>query len=511
MIAVLDSPAMREADRVTIAELGLPSLVLMESAAAAVADLVAERFPGVGRIAVACGPGNNGGDGLAMARLLRCRGFDVGVGMLVARRSLKGDAAVQLELARRFGVPVSDCSRGGTARLAELLGGADVVVDALFGTGLDRPLTGRWAEAVSVVNRAGAPVVAVDLPSGLLGSSAGADGPSVRADLTVTFAAPKVAHVLPPACWRCGEVAVAAIGIPPWVADARMSLGLVEAEDVAGWLPRRGPDAYKGTFGHLLVVAGREGRAGAAALAARAAVRMGAGLVTVATTGAAGAAVQALAPEAMVDLLEAGEGGEVAGGGIEGSLAKATAVAVGPGLGTGDGPRRLLGSILERWRGPLLLDADALTLLAGRLGTLRTRAVTPVLTPHPGELARLLGVATSEVTADRLGAACRAAEAGGAVVLAKGARTVIAGGGGVALVNPTGTSGLASGGAGDVLSGVVGALLAQGLAAREAAASGAYLHGRAAELAGERFPGAVPGGELVGYLAAAEAEVGQAG
>ncbi|MDD5563158.1 MAG: NAD(P)H-hydrate dehydratase [Thermoanaerobaculaceae bacterium] len=511
MIAVLDSPAMREADRVTIAELGLPSLVLMESAAAAVADLVAERFPGVGRIAVACGPGNNGGDGLAMARLLRCRGFDVGVGMLVARRSLKGDAAVQLELARRFGVPVSDCSRGGTARLAELLGGADVVVDALFGTGLDRPLTGRWAEAVSVVNRAGAPVVAVDLPSGLLGSSAGADGPSVRADLTVTFAAPKVAHVLPPACWRCGEVAVAAIGIPPWVADARMSLGLVEAEDVAGWLPRRGPDAYKGTFGHLLVVAGREGRAGAAALAARAAVRMGAGLVTVATTGAAGAAVQALAPEAMVDLLEAGEGGEVAGGGIEGSLAKATAVAVGPGLGTGDGPRRLLGSILERWRGPLLLDADALTLLAGRLGTLRTRAVTPVLTPHPGELARLLGVATSEVTADRLGAACRAAEAGGAVVLAKGARTVIAGGGGVALVNPTGTSGLASGGAGDVLSGVVGALLAQWLAAREAAASGAYLHGRAAELAGERFPGAVPAGELVGYLAAAEAEVGQAG
>ncbi len=245
MIAVLDSPAMREADRVTIAELGLPSLVLMESAAAAVADLVAERFPGAGRIAVACGPGNNGGDGLAMARLLRCRGFDVSVGMLVARRSLKGDAAVQLELARRFGVPVSDCSRGGTARLAELLGGADVVVDALFGTGLDRPLTGRWAETVSVVNRAGVPVVAIDIPSGLLGSSAGADGPSVRADLTVTFAAPKVAHVLPPACWRCGEVAVAAIGIPPWVADARMSLGLVEADDVAGWLPRRGPDALQ--------------------------------------------------------------------------------------------------------------------------------------------------------------------------------------------------------------------------------------------------------------------------
>ncbi len=511
MIPVLDSAAMREADRVTIGELGVPALVLMESAAAAVADLVAERFPAANRIVAVCGPGNNGGDGLAMARLLRCRGFDVAVAMLVARRSLKGDAAVQLDLARRFGVPVRDCSRDAGGRLAELLAGATVVVDALFGTGLDRPLTGRWAEAVALVNSAARPVVAVDLPSGLLGSSAGDVGPSVRADVTVTFAAPKVAHVLPPACWRCGEVAVAAIGIPPWVVDAQASLGLLEAEDVAGWLPRRGPDAYKGTFGHLLVVAGREGRAGAAALAARAAVRLGAGLVTVATTRAAGASVQALVPEAMVDVLGSGGDGEVSGAGIEGSLAKASAVAVGPGLGTGEGPRRLLGLILKVWNGPLLLDADALTLLAGRLGTLRARAVTPVLTPHPGELARLLGVATAEVTGDRLGAARRAAEAGAAVVLAKGARTVIAGGEGCALVNPTGTQGLASGGAGDVLTGVVGALLAQGVAAREAAACGAFLHGRAAELAAKRFPGAVPAGELVENLAAAEAEVRQPG
>ncbi len=509
MIPVLDSAAMREADRVTIGELGVPSLVLMESAAAAVADVVAERFPEASRVVAVCGPGNNGGDGLAMARQLRCRGFDAVVGILVARRALKGDAESQLELAGRFGVPVTDCSRNGGERLAELMAGADVVVDALFGTGLDRPLTGRWADAVRLVNGAGKPVVAVDIPSGLLGSSAGADGPSVRADVTVTFAAPKVAHVLPPACWRCGEVAVAAIGIPPWVVDARACLGLLEAADVAGWLPRRGPDAYKGTFGHLLVVAGREGRAGAAALAARAAVRLGAGLVTVATTRVAGAAVQALVPEAMVDVLDAGEDGEVAGGGIEASLARATALAVGPGLGTGDGPRRLLASILERWRGPLLLDADALTLLAGRLGALRARAVSPVLTPHPGELARLLGVATADVTANRLDAARRAAETGGAVVLAKGARTVIVGDGELALVNPTGTPGLASGGAGDVLSGAVGALLAQGVPARQAAAAGAFLHGRAAEIAGESFPGAVPASELVERLAAAEAEVRQ--
>jgi NAD(P)H-hydrate epimerase len=510
MIPVLDSAAMRVADRVTIDELGVPGLVLMEAAAAAVTDLVTERFPRAGRVVVACGPGNNGGDGLATARLLRCRGFDVAVGMLVARRALKGDAASQIELARRFGVPVSDCSRDGVGRLGELLAGADVVVDALFGIGLDRPLTGRYAEAVELINRTGTPVVAVDIPSGLIGSTAGVAGPSVRAEVTVTFGAPKVAHVLPPACWRCGEVAVAAIGIPPWVLDGQASLGFLEVEDVAEWLPRRTVDAHKGTFGHLLVVAGREGRAGAAALAARAAVRLGAGLVTVATTGVAGAAVQTLVPEAMVDVLPTGDDGEVAGEGIEGSLAKATALAVGPGLGTGEGPRRLLATILEAWRGPLLLDADALTLLADNLAALKVRAATPVLTPHPGELARLLGVPTAEVTGDRLGAAQRAAEIGGAVVLAKGARTIIAGGKGVAMVNPTGTPGLASGGAGDVLSGVVGALLAQGVPAREAAAAGAFVHGRAAEMAAERFAGAVPAGQLVEYLASSEAEVRQA-
>jgi ADP-dependent NAD(P)H-hydrate dehydratase / NAD(P)H-hydrate epimerase len=498
---------MREADRVTIGELGVPGLVLMETAAGAVADLVAERYAGAGRVVVACGPGNNGGDGLAMARQLRCRGFEVAVALLVPRRALKGDAAAQLELARRFGVPVADCSRNGGERLAALLAGAAVVVDAMFGTGLDRPLAGRWAEAVGLVNAARRPVVAIDVPSGLSGSGATVPGAAIAADVTVTFAAPKVAHVLPPACWRCGEVAVAAIGIPPWVVEAQAALGLVEADDVAGWLPRREPDAHKGVFGHLLVIAGREGRAGAAALAARAAVRLGAGLVTVATPRGAGAAVQALVPEAMVDVLAGGDDGAVSGSGIEGSLERATAVAVGPGLGTGAGPRRLLAAVLERWQGPLLLDADALTMLAGRLGELRSRTLAPVLTPHPGELARLLGVATAVVTVDRLTAARRAAAASAAVVLAKGARTVVAGGEGWALVNPTGTPGLASGGSGDVLAGAIGALLAQGVPPLEAAAAGAFVHGRAAELAGERFPGAVPAGELAEHLPAAEAEL----
>jgi ADP-dependent NAD(P)H-hydrate dehydratase / NAD(P)H-hydrate epimerase len=508
MIPVLDASQMREADRVTIRELGLPGMVLMETAAGAVTEVVAGRFGDARRVVIACGPGNNGGDGLAVARQLHCRGFSADVALLVAESDLKGDAASQLALARAFGVNVHRCG-SNTARLAALLSDGDVIVDALFGTGLDRPLGTRWARLVKMLNDSGVPIVAVDIPSGLLGSSGQVAGEAVNAAVTVTFAAPKVAHVLPPACWRCGEVAVAEIGIPPWVVQAHARLGLVEGGDVATWLPHRAVDAHKGNFGHLLVVAGREGRAGAAALAARAAVTLGSGLVTVATAHGAVRPIQAQVPEAMVDALPAGKDGAVTGEGLEGSLAKATALAVGPGLGVTEGPRRLLAGILERWSGPLVLDADALTLLAGRLGELRRREAPTVLTPHPGELGRLLGVPTAEVTRDRLGAAEEAAKRSGAVVLAKGARTVIAGGSGWSMVNPTGTSGLASGGAGDVLTGSIGALLAQGLPARQAAAAGAWLHGRAAELAGERFPGAVPAGSLVDELSRAELEVRQ--
>jgi NAD(P)H-hydrate epimerase len=506
MIPVLDGVRMREADRITIADLGVPGLVLMERAAAGVTEAMLTRFGDADRIVIVCGSGNNGGDGLAVARQLRCHGFAVDAALVVSAAELRGDAAKQLELARAFGVPVHDCS-GELTPLSDLLAAGAVVVDALFGTGLDRPLDGRLLDVVRLVNNAGLPVVAIDIPSGLQASLATPAGESIAAALTVTFAAPKVAHVLPPACYRCGDVAVAEIGIPPWVLDDQALLGLLEAEDVSGWLPQRAPDAHKGRFGHLVIVAGREGRAGAAALGARAGVTLGAGLVTVATARGAVAPIQALVPEAMVDPLPQGDDGAVTGAGIEASLAKATAVAVGPGLGLGDGPRRLVVAILENWQGPLLLDADALTLLSGGLDRLQRRKAPTVLTPHPGELARLLGVGIAEVAADRLHAAQRAAEISGAVVLAKGARSLVVERGALPLVNPTGTPGLASGGAGDVLSGCVGALLAQGLSGREAAATGAWLHGRAAELAGERFAGAVPAGSVAERLADAEAEL----
>jgi NAD(P)H-hydrate epimerase len=506
MIPVLDNVGMREADRITIQDLGVPGLVLMEMAAGAVTEVITERFADHGRIAILCGPGNNGGDGLACARQLHCRRLDLEVALLVESGSLKGEALRQLELAHAFGVPVRICG-SNLAALDLVLGGAGVIVDALFGTGLERPLDGYWAEVVRRINGRAVPVVAVDIPSGLSGSSSSLQGEAVEATVSVTFGAPKVAHVLPPACWHCGEVAVGEIGIPPWVLDAQSTLAMLEAEDVAGWLPRRVVDAHKGHFGHLLVVAGRVGRAGAALLAARAGVLVGSGLVTVATASGAVAPIQAAVPEAMVDPLPQGEDGSVSGEGLLPLLEKATAVAFGPGLGIGDGPRKLLHDLLDTWKGPLLLDADALTLLAGRLEVLAGREAPTVLTPHPGELARLLGTTTAAVTADRLASARQAARRGGVTVLAKGARTIVAEPDGRALVNPTGSPGLASGGTGDVLTGAIGGLLAQGLAALEAAATGAYLHGRAAELAGDQHPGAVPASVVASFLPLAEREL----
>ena len=507
MIPVLDRSGMREADRITIEELGVPGLALMELAASAVTEVVAERLSAAGPVAIVCGAGNNGADGLAVARQLRARGVTVEVWLTSAEKSMRGDAARQLELARSFAVPIRAVRAAAAGALDASLAGADLVVDAIFGTGLDRALEGDVVEVVRAINRCGRPVVAVDLPSGLDGSSGGVAGEAVDAAVTVTFAAPKVAHVLPPACFRCGEVAVADIGIPRWAIEARSVHGLIEEVDVAGWLPRRPVDAHKGHFGHLLIVAGRVGRAGAASLAARAAVRSGAGLVTVATAAGAVTPIQAQVPEAMVDPLPEGHDGEVTGEGLVALLGKATALAVGPGMGLGEGPRLLLATVLESWPGPLLLDADALTLLAGRLGSLAGRSATTVLTPHPGELARLLGWETERVVADRLAAARAAAAESGACVLAKGPRTIVVEAVGPGLVNPTGGPGLASGGSGDVLAGTIAALLAQGVPGREAAAAGAWLHGRAAELAAASYPGAVPAGALAEYLPAAEAEL----
>jgi len=510
MLPVLDSEAIREADRHTIEDLGVPGLELMENAASGVVDALRDNFPDARRILVLCGRGNNGGDGLAAARLLAGSELEIKVLLYANPDVLSPDAAENLRLAKSAGVPIAVIEGEDLTTLdAELAPSPpDLVVDALLGTGIDRPLGGRLAKVVKRIEEADLKVVAVDVPTGLNGSSTAIPGLVMPVELTVTMGALKLCHVLPPACLCCGEVAVVDIGIPDTVLEKKCSLHWVEAEDVTLLLPLRQADSHKGSFGHLLLVAGAEGRGGAVAMAGRAAVIAGSGLVTMAVPQPAVPVVDGACLEAMTHALTATEDGFIAGPeGLEGLIERMTAIATGPGMGTGDGAARTLEWILDHWNGPLLLDADAINLLAGRPERLAGRGKPPVLTPHPGELARLLGGSTDEVVGDRVGAAREAATRAGAVVVAKGFRTVIADPDGQVWINPTGDDGLASGGSGDVLTGTIAGLLAQGLEPDRAAIVGCWLHGRAGELGGETYPAAVPAAELPKLVAHAWREL----
>ena len=510
MLPILDNEGMREADRSTIEDLGVPGIVLMENAATGVVDAIRVSFPEARQILILCGPGNNGGDGFAAARHLHNGGLDAHLCLIGDPNSLDGDAATNFGLASAFGVPIAVIKGDDLSTIEALIDDwpADLVVDALLGTGTDRPLEGRYASLVEMVESSGLPVVAVDVPTGLNGSSAEIPGTHLPADQTVTFAALKTCHVLPPACTACGEVALVDIGIPPAALETGCSLWLTEAEDIALMLPQRMPDAHKGRFGHLLIAAGASGRGGAVAMAAKSAVVVGSGLVTMAVPEPVVPVVDGACLEAMTHGLPADNAGAVAGfDGLDELLERVSAVAAGPGLGTGRGASEMLAGLLHSWNGPLLLDADALNLLAGDPEKLAGRATPPVLTPHPGELARLLGKATADIVTDRLGAAREAARRAGAIVVAKGYGTVIAEPGGQAWINPTGDVGLASGGSGDVLTGTIGGLLAQGVEPLRAALVGCWLHGRAGEIGGEIYPAAVPAGELPGLLADAWREL----
>ncbi|QQR72551.1 MAG: NAD(P)H-hydrate dehydratase [Holophagales bacterium] len=506
---VLTAAAMREVDRRAIEELGVPSLVLMENAALGVVEALAERFPRAERVAIVCGPGNNGGDGLAIARHLACRGYEPIVRLHDFGRPLTADAAVQLAVVEKMGIALERAAGDvGIRETVTIVAGCDLLVDALFGTGLSRPLAGEAAALVEALDALRVPRLAVDLPSGLDGDRGDRVGPTLRADVTVALAAPKVAHVLAPASRLVGELAVAELGIPAWLIDeAPGGLGLLLGEELAGWLPVREADSHKGSYGHLLIVAGSPGKAGAAILAARAAVRGGAGLVTVACPAPIAPLVDLGSLESMTLALPVTSAGGLSLAAVDELVDAAhrrTAVALGPGLGddaeTFEAVRRAVLAI-DR---PLVLDADGLNAWAGRPRDLVGRRAPTVLTPHPGELARLLGCPTAEVAADRLAAARRAAELTQAVVVLKGHQTVVATPDGEQHLNTTGNPAMASGGSGDVLTGLTGALLAQGLEAATAADLAVHLHGLAGDLAAAELGGvAVPAAELAERLPAA--------
>jgi NAD(P)H-hydrate epimerase len=501
---LVGSAEMRAIDRAAIDDFGIPGLTLMDRAGRGVAEAAAAMAGPRGRVVVVCGGGNNGGDGYVAARLLRAAGRDARVMALVPAERLSPDARAVREQAERAGVPIDDGVLGPLAA-----GVGDVVVDAIFGTGLARPPAGPFASAIAAIDvarAAGAAVLAVDVPSGLSADTGRPLGPCVRADRTVTFAFQKRGLAVYPGVDLAGDVTVVDIGVPAEAAR-RVPVGceLLTELEARALLPARSPDAHKGDAGRLLVIAGAPGKTGAAHLALTGALRGGAGLVTLAARPEVLPFALAGRPEAMSVALHGG--GPLGAGDVAALLAAARevdALVIGPGIPRGPETGDALRALLSRAGKPAVIDADALNALADEPGLLAGLGVPLVLTPHPGEMARLCGKPTAEVQAERIDLAADRARAWHVTVVLKGARTVVADPEGPPAIIPTGNAGLATGGTGDVLAGLCGALLAGGLPAPVAGRVGAWVHGRAGDVAKGRFGerGLVAGdlGEAIGAV-----------
>src|SRR5512135_2968105 len=429
---ILTSAEMKAIDRAAIEDLGIPGVVLMENAGLRITRALKFRFPEIAeeRIVVVAGKGNNGGDGFVVARHLWNAGAKPEVLLLAGRDEIKGDAAVNLGIALKSGIPVTEVRDAAAWRRARpVLNRASIIVDAIFGTGLERPLEGLFAAAVADINRTEAYKAAVDIPSGLSSDTFEPIGPSVIADLTVTLAAPKVAHIFPPAADRVGELVVAPIGIPPALFNrAELKLEMVEERAIGPYFTRRPRDTHKGNYGHLLIFAGSVGKSGASALAGRAALRTGAGLVTVATAAGVLPAIARSMAELMTEPLPQTTAKTIDASALPRALALLkgkNAVLIGPGLSTHPSTAEFVTGLLPRVKAPCVVDADGLNILASRLDLLDGLEAPVVLTPHPGEFARLVGRTTDEVLRHRLELAPEFAVKREVIVVLKGYRTLI--------------------------------------------------------------------------------------
>ncbi|HYF91686.1 MAG TPA: NAD(P)H-hydrate dehydratase [Symbiobacteriaceae bacterium] len=496
---VVSAEQMRSIENRVFTKYGIPSGVVMEIAGRQVA-VIARRLHQEkhnGNIVVVCGKGNNGGDGLVAARWLRHWDLPVQAVVWSAFDDLPPDAQAALHSARMAGVQILM-----PAQAAEALHNAGLIIDAVLGTGSVGSARGLAAEAIKLINQAGRPVLAVDIPSGVTTDTGKADGPAVRADYTVTFGLPKLGLFQFPGADLAGKVIVADIGLSTGAVEGEaIDAELTRAADVKSWLPSYSRNAHKGTRGRVLMAAASRGMTGAAALAGEAALRVGAGLVYVAAPESSQPVVAALRPEFMtVAFPESPYGGfaEAAAEPFLARAARADALAVGPGLGTDPEVQAFVRRVVANSPAPLVIDADAIKAFSGQAALLAEAPVPLVLTPHPGEMAHLLGISVEAAQSDRFSTVRQAAQVTKAVVLLKGAYTLIAEPGGVVWINPTGNRALGTGGSGDVLTGIIAGLLAQGMGAQEAAVAGAYMHG----LAGDRLA-AVEGedGVLAGDLA----------
>ncbi|MCP4601489.1 MAG: NAD(P)H-hydrate dehydratase [Proteobacteria bacterium] len=477
-------------DRIAIDEVGIPGPVLMENAGRGATEFICKLFNQIGSVAVVVGPGNNGGDGFVIARHLLNKGIDVNTYLGVSRAKVKGDALINLKILEAMNSPILDVSTTDKSRgLEDRLRDDGFIVDALLGTGVSRNIEGHLGELIDIINGTGVPVFAVDIPSGLDADTGRPWGKAIKADATATFGHVKRGLILFPGADLAGEIRVVPLGVPGFVSQkAGVDGVLVTEKQVGPLVPGRRLDAHKGTFGHLLVVAGAFGKTGAAAMVGKAAMRTGTGLVTIATTAQAQHTLESKCMEVMVDnIVERVDAPltEKATKRIGNFLEGKQAVAVGPGLSTATGISALVMRMLNMLEVPAVIDADGINILAKDPSGASRISVPMVFTPHPGELARLVNKTVPAVQADRIGVAKAAARRHQVVMVLKGAHTVIAAPDGRVFVNTTGNPGMASGGMGDVLTGIIGGFLAQKLEPLDAALLGVYIHG----LAGDRAAG----------------------
>ena len=485
---IVTAHTMQELDRRAINEYGIPGRDLMEQAGRGCAEhiLAAYGTRRSKRVVILAGKGNNGGDGYVIARYLLEKEWQVLVIVLAKQEAIQGDALTNLVL-----LPeniLSFCPEEGelTEKHADDLQAADVLVDALLGTGLRNDLTGVYLEAVELINTAPGKIVAVDIPTGIHGTTGRILGQTVHANMTVTFGVAKLGHVLYPAAEHVGRLVIVDIGIPPQLMQEAVGYDFLNEKLMAPLVKRRDRQAHKGTYGHCLIVAGSTGKTGAAALAANSAVRSGSGLVTLAIPESLNQILEIKTTEAMtLPLPDAGSGhltihSLVA---LEKHLPGKDALAIGPGIDRRPASVTVVQTLVETVSLPMVIDADGLNALAEDTSILhRRRSQNIVLTPHPGEMSRLLGSAIPDVAAIRISVAQEFARTFGVYVVLKGARTIIAAPNGMAAINGSGNPGMASGGMGDVLTGIIVSLLGQGYSTWNACRLGVYIHGLAGDL-----------------------------
>lgn len=505
---LLTAEEMQKLDQTAINQLGIPGVVLMENAGLQVVEEIHSLLGGLkGKtITVFAGKGNNGGDGFVVARHLLNAGAEVKVLVLADVSEIAGDARINLDVLQAMGhkvYPIINPNSLNIVKLAMVY--TDLIVDAIFGTGFKGAVSEHVGSIIEIINSAGKPVVAVDIPSGLEANTGRTRGPCIKAASTVTFAYAKIGQLIEKGPEYVGKLTVADISIPPdLVRTQDIQRFLITPEIVRNIMPVRKPDGHKGTYGRILVVGGSSGLSGAAAMASTAALKAGAGLVTLAVPASLHSLMEVKLTEVMTKPLPETEESSIslaAVPAVREVADNADVIALGPGISTHQDTVSFIREMITFVKQPLVIDADGLNALAGEEELVANCQAVPVLTPHPGEMARLLGIKTEDVQNNRIEAALEAARKYNAVVVLKGNRTVVCSYDGTLYVNPTGNPGMATAGAGDVLTGVVAGLLGQGLSPLEAAVAAVYFHGVAGDLAAaEKGILSMTAGDILDYL-----------